>query len=232
MRGELTYTKAEKRHPLDWYVDEVWCGWQLARALGGFAREKAEGLAVWDPCCGYGHTIEAAFALGLTCHISDVVQNVAWDNFDSCPEFTRPTYVSIDFRETTAAPAPCTIVMNPPYSYVKGIAEAFARHALRLASGRVCALLPNKWLSSQGRYDLFMVDHPPVAVLHMTQRPSMPPGDLIHLMGKRAFRGGTIDYCWIVWDVANPAAPGETRVIWLPPLARMDETHLLPGAAL
>ena len=37
----------------------------------------------------------------------------------------------------------------------------------------------------------------------------------------RAYRGGMVDYCAVVWDVRFPAAPGETRTIWLPPLAEM-----------
>lgn len=51
----------------------------------------------------------------------------------------------------------------------------------------------------------------------------MPPGDRIAALGKRAFRGGMVDYCWIVWDVKRPTAPGQTRTIWLPPLHRNSE---------
>lgn len=224
MRGELSSAKFAKRHPLDWYVDEVWCAEQLARALGEFQAEKDAGLAIWDPCCGYGNTIDAAYGRSLQCYLSDVVENVTWENFQPYLTFKRPIFISGDFLEFTAAPAPCSVVFNPPYSYIKGILEACVRHALKLATGRVCALVPNKWLASQNRYDLFMGDAPPLAVLHMTQRPSMPPGDRIHLMGNRAFRGGMIDYCWLVWDVRRPTAPGDTRTIWLPPLARMAET--------
>lgn len=218
MRGELSSGKPSKRHPLDWYVDEIWCARQLAAALGGFAREKAEGLTVWDPACGMGNTLQAAWELGLPTYGSDLVDNFAWANFDACPELPRPAFLSLDFLEQREDPAPCSIVCNPPYSYRKGIAEAFARKALELATGRVCLLVPNKWLSSQARFRLFMEDAPPAAVLHLTQRPSMPPGDMIGLMGRRAFRGGMVDYCWVVWDHQRPTKAGETRAIWLPPL--------------
>lgn len=239
MRGEISSGTFAKRHPLDWYVDEVWCARQLAGALGDFRRERDAGLAVWDPCCGMGNTIQAAWELGLPTHISDVVNNVVWDNFDGLESLTRPIWRSADFLEHTAAPVPCSIVCNPPYSYCKGageyarmlISEAFARHALKLATGRVCLLLPNKWLSSQARYALFMEEHPPLAVLHLTQRPSMPPGDRIHLMGNRAFRGGMIDYCWIVWDAARPTRPGFTRTVWLPPLAQPGKLQPVEGLA-
>lgn len=219
MRGEISSGRHAKRHPLDWYVDEIWCARQLAQALGGFSREREQDLDVWDPCCGMGNTLVAAWEHGLRCWGSDVVDNFDWSSFESEGEDRyQPFATAGDFIALSKAPAPCTIVCNPPYSYIKGIAEAFARHALDLASGRVCMLLPNKWLSSQARYGLFMHDHPPQAVLHLTQRPSMPPGDRIALMGKRAFNGGMVDYCWIVWDVQRPTRPGETRTIWLPPL--------------
>jgi hypothetical protein len=39
---------------------------------------------------------------------------------------------------------------------------------------------------------------------------------MIAAMGTRAYRGGMIDYCAVVWDVRHPTAPGETRTIWLP----------------
>lgn len=224
-RGELSSGRHAKRHPLDWYVEEHWVTFRLADALGRFEREKTEGLALWDPCCGFGNTMTNPPFQGVEVYLSDLVDNVDPQNFenvypDDFPNYRKPMFFSADFLDQTAAPAPCTIVCNPPYSYRKGIAEAFARHALKLATGRVCVLVPNKWLSSQGRYRLFMVDHPPAAVLHLTERPSMPPGDMIAAMGKRAFNGGMIDYCWVVWDIQNPTAPGMTRTIWLPHMSQ------------
>jgi len=231
MRGEISTGTFAKRHPLDWYCEEEWVTYQLFKALGGFADDKAAGLSIYDPAAGYGRTAVTFHAHGFRTFLSDVVCNVDWATFEATGNRQRPLFRNEDFLLIEQAPMPCSIVCNPPYSYIKGIAEAFARHALKLASGRVCMLLPNKWLSSQARFDLFIIEHPPQAVLHLTQRPSMPPGDCIHLMGKRAFRGGMIDYCWIVWDVRKPTAPGETRTIWLPPLSRMDETYSGLGAA-
>lgn len=220
MRGEISSAKFAKRHPLDWYREEHWVSWQLFVALSNFERERKAGLKIWDPSAGAG-AIGATFAeQGFPIVLSDVVRNLDASLFD--PEAgPLPNVVSADFLETKKAPAPCSIVCNPPYSYIKGIAEAFARHALKLATGRVCMLLPIKWLSSQARFGLFMEEHPPRAVLVLTQRPSMPPGDRIQLMGKRAFRNGMIDYCWIVWDCEIETLPGETRMVWLPPLGQM-----------
>lgn len=222
MRGEISSGAFEKRHPYDWYVEEQWVTLQLIQALDGLAAEKAAGLAIWDPCAGYGHIGSAVREYGFEGGIllSDIVANVAWEDFGD-DHTLWPLFKSVDFLETEEAPAPCSIICNPPYSYKKHegmlISEAFVRQALKLSTMRVCAVLPVKWLASQARYRLF-TDHPPFAVLHLTQRPSMPPGDRIKAMGNRAYRGGMTDYCWIVWDVTRPTAPGQTRTVWLPPL--------------
>ncbi|MEO0589076.1 MAG: hypothetical protein AAFZ11_00800 [Pseudomonadota bacterium] len=225
-RGEISSGRHSKRHPLDWYVDPIWCARQLAAALGGFAEEKRQGLAIWDPSCGMGNTLQAAWELGLEVIGSDLVDNFDWATFDACPELKRPVWFRADFLERKHSPGPCSVVFNPPYSYQKDIAERFARHALTLSDKHVCMLMPNKWLVSQARYRLF-TEHPPLAILYLCQRPSMPPGDLIGAMGNRAFSGGMIDYCWIVWDVTRPTARGETRSIWLPPLAQNCEIQPL-----
>lgn len=218
MRGEISTGKFAKRHPLDWYVEAGWEWDQIVRsAEAGVGEDAMDGVSIWDPAAGYGHSGSRLAEWGFSGRIwlSDVVENVAYDDFA-----VRPNFFSADFLELTAPPvSPVSIWCNPPYSYRKGIAEAFVRQALRLATHRVVMLLPNKWLSSQSRYSLFMRDHAPSVVMHFTQRPSMPPGDRIHLMGSRAYRGGMLDYCAILWDVRRPASPGETRTIWLPPLA-------------
>jgi len=219
-RGEISSGRHKKRHPYDWYVDEPWCARQLADALYGFTLEQEAGEAIWDPCCGSGRTMDTFVERGHEVYLSDIVCNVDWSLFEG-GEAEWPVFFGADFLERESAPAPCSIVGNPPYSYrkVQGvlISELFARHALKLTARRVCLLLPSKWLASQSRYRLF-TEHPPIAVLHLCQRPSMPPGDRIEAMGNRAFRGGMVDYCWIVWDVTRPARLGETRTVWLPPL--------------
>ena len=223
MRGEISTGKFAKRHPLDWYAEQGWEWDQIVRAIG-VHEELREGVAIYDPCAGFGHSGSrlAEWGFAERIFLSDLVENVAYDDFE-----VRPTFFSADFLEVTEPPAKqCSIWFNPPYSYIPGIAEAFVRHALKLATHRVVAILPNKWLAPgkdvkrwSNRSRLFRIDHPPQTVLHFSERPSMPPGDRIHLMGNRAFRGGMVDYCAIVWDVRRPTAPGDTRTIWLPPLA-------------
>ncbi|MEM6265927.1 MAG: hypothetical protein AAF494_01860 [Pseudomonadota bacterium] len=237
MRGEITSGKKSKRHPLDWCVDEHWCAEQLAIALNEFGFEWEADLAVWDPSCGMGNTLQAAWQRGIRTYGSDLVDNFAWSEFEGLPALPQPKHFIADFLETEEAPDDCSIVCNPPYSYIDGIAERFVRHALKLATKHVCMLLPVKWLAPgvdqkewSNRSSLFRKEHPPLAIMPMSQRPSMPPGDMIGALGSRAFKGGMVDYCWIVWDVSRPTATNETRVLWLPPLIKNHEIQPLEEA--
>lgn len=223
MSGEVTRTKMASRHPLDWCVEEGW-EWDMVVGAIGVEPEKSEGVAFWDPAAGYGHSASRLQGwFDGPFYLSDLVENVAWDDFD-----TPPVYFDQHFLAAREAPAPkCSIWMNPPYSYCKGdgvyggipIGEAFVRHALKLATHRVVALFPLKWLSGgKKRGPLFRFDHPPQQILFFTQRPSMPPGDMIpalEAVGK-AYKNGQIDYCAVVWDVRHPTPHGETRCTWLP----------------
>ncbi len=228
MRGEISTGRAAKRHPLDWYVEQGWEWEQIVREIG--LREQHDGSAIWDPACGYGHMGSRLQGMGFTgpIFLGDLVNNVAWEDFERRADvvFSAGDFLSIVGR----AGKPCSIWSNPPYSYKKvtyegrkvSISEAFVRHALKLATDRVVMILPAKWLAmGKRRSRLVRRDHPPSFVLHFCERPSMPPGDMILLMGSRAYRGGMVDYCAVVWDVRFPAAPGETRTIWLPPLAEI-----------
>ena len=215
MAGEVTRTRPTSRHPLDWCVEEGW-EWDMVVRQIGTEPEASEDVAFWDPAAGFGHSasrLQGWFKGPF--YLSDLVENVAYEDFD-----VRPTYFNADFLEALAPPAPrCSIFFNPPYSYRKGIGEAFVRRALQLATHRVVALFPLKWLyGGKVRGRMFRRDHPPQQVLVFTQRPSMPPGDMIPALERagKAYKGGQIDYCALVWDVREPTAPGETRIIWLP----------------
>ncbi|MEA3264925.1 MAG: hypothetical protein U9R07_15725 [Pseudomonadota bacterium] len=223
MRGEISSGKFDKRHPLDWYVEEGWEWGKIAKAIG----PEEPGVAVWDPACGFGHSLSRLQGIGFKGELiaSDLVDNLAREDFVEGPP---PEFRSWDFVDwnhpnfANPAPAgPVSIWCNPPYSYKKingeVISQAFARKALELATHRVVFLLPLKWLAG-GMRGRFLREFPPQQILYFTKRPSMPPGDRIHLMGTRAYRGGQVDYCAVVWDRRAPTKPGETRSIWLPSL--------------
>lgn len=234
--GEISSGRKAKRHPLDWYVEQGWEWRQVMQAIG--LREQENGSAIWDPACGFGTSGVWLQDEGFNGQLllSDLVNNLRIENFADADAVHWKGVDFIDDEEVgdfmgdwpSFALDRLSIWSNPPYSYKKvwfdgrkvSISEAFVRQALKLATDRVVMILPHKWLAMGKRRSLLVRrDHPPQYVLHFCERPSMPPGDMIAAMGDRAFRGGMIDYCAVVWDVRNPTAPGETRTIWLPPLS-------------
>jgi hypothetical protein len=186
----------------DWYVEPRWCVEALADAL-----PLVEGSYVWDPCCG-GGTIPAVFAerIGQNRVIAtDIVdrgyQRFAqkWDVLQSGAPFAVKAGMRIN------------AILNPPFKQ----AEAIVRKLLPLVDYRVAILQQLPFLASRGRAKLF-AEFPPSDILILSQRPSMPPGHLVAEMGERAFKGGTTDFCWIVWTRPHDR---ETRVRWLEPRA-------------
>lgn len=232
MRGEISTGRQAKRHPYDWYVEEGWEWEQIVAAIG--LEEAETGAAIWDPAAGFGHSASRLQGLGFKgrLFLSDVVNRVAWADFDRPEDVTfRSACFVEDILAWTDPVERFSIWCNPPFSYrhywVDGrkmiVSEAFVRRALLLATDRVVMILPAKWLAmGKRRSRLVRVDHPPQFVLHFCERPSMPPGDKIEAMGGRAYRGGMVDYCAVVWDARHPTAPGDTRTIWLPPLGLVE----------
>jgi hypothetical protein len=94
------------------YVDPPWCSAAL------FAAEPFDGR-VHDPCAGTGSIVASARAAGFIATGSDLVPR----------DGSRP----VDFLRSRRVHD--NIIMNPPYA--RGLPEAFARHALMLARGKV-----------------------------------------------------------------------------------------------
>lgn len=236
MRGEVSTGRQAKRHPYDWYVEQGWEWEQIAKAIG--LEEADTGATIWDPAAGFGHCAEWLQSAGFRGRflLSDVVNRVDWKAFEH-PEliaFENICFIEDELKQRESHER-ISIWSNPPFSYRKYwldgrqmiVSEAFVRRALQLATDRVVMILPAKWLAmGKKRSRLVRIDHPPQFVLHFCERPSMPPGDMIGAMGGRAYRGGMVDYCAVVWDVRKPTSPGETRTIWLPPLGFVEGSAL------
>lgn len=200
--------KPRTRHADDWYVEPRWAVEAIADVLApklkaSFRRRASR---VWDPACGSGTIPQVFRSRGVTARGSDIVDR------DS-GEFFLPS----DFLSATCCPDQpfehpglWSIISNPPYRQT----EAFVRHALTLAHCYVAVLVPNNWLASQVRH-AFFTSHPPSMIAYLSQRPSMPRGDLVTQLGSKAFKNGKIDYCWVIWNVRRPAPV--TRAIWLAP---------------
>ena len=174
--------KQQPRAPLDWYVEPSWAVEALFDAIMVLG-------SVGDPACGMGTIPEVARRRGHNIVAADIRDR----------GYTAMTTVANFLEDASPFEGVDNIIMNPPYGYRPGIAEAFVRRALALKPAMVAALVPVNWLSGQARYDFFN-SHPPARILHFMERPSMPPGHRLAELGARAFKGGRINYCWIVWE--------------------------------
>lgn len=142
---------------------------------------------VHDPCCGMGT-------------IPKIMRGTGADLIDR--GFGYPVRDFFDDPRVYD-----NIVTNPPY----GIAEKVIEKALASARHKVAALVQTKFLASQKRHSLFMMRETE-RVLIFSRRPSMPPGDMLMKHGEDIRGGGSIDYCWVVW---NKDHDGGCRISWI-----------------
>lgn len=168
------------RHPEDWYVEPRFCVEALADLIepglnGSLWRGRKSG--VWDPSCGAGNILSVFRDRGFSVIGTDIVDRLSLD-FHGCHDF-------LQLERDVLPPGIWSIIFNPPYRD----AENFARQALRLAKRFVAILVPLNWLASRARH-AFFTEHPPLYVAYLSQRPSMPPGDVVADLGNRAFKGG------------------------------------------
>jgi hypothetical protein len=150
-------------------------------------KKRVPMVDVHDPCCGMG-TIPRVFK-GTGADLMDRGYGYPVTNFrlDETPRRN--------------------IVTNPPYR----IAQFVIEHALKLAQERVAALVQMKFLCSQKRYNLFSRSDME-RVIVFSRRPSMPPGQMLETHGESIRGGGSIDFCWAVW---NKNHNGPTQLEWL-----------------
>lgn len=181
-----------ERQKDDWYPEPAWCVELLA---------DAEPFAdhIWDPCCGKG-TIPSVFqARGKRVTGTDIV----WRGWGKKPARKH----GLDFLAGAPLKASGDIVMNPPYKVLR----EFIDQALKTGAGKIAVLTRMSFLASAKRYDWF-VQLPVKRVWVLSDRPSMPPGDV----AVKA-TGGMADYCWII---LQPGWDKEPRLNWL---ARGDQ---------
>lgn len=174
------------RHVTDWYVDPSFCTELLLDAVPFFG-------PIWDPCCGGGTipTVVAKRFLSVAVGGSDLV-------YRGYGQGDRDFFVDPGPHEN--------LIFNPPYKD----AERFIRHAIGVTRRKVAALVNLKFLASQGRRERLFNAYPPAEVLILSRRPSMPPGD----SGIEA-KGGTADYCWIVFSNEQPKPDGHPVIRWI-----------------
>ncbi len=169
----------------DWYVEPPWCVYMLTRHVPALLSVGR----VHDPCCGGGTIPRVLAEMGVAVSGADLrVREPGWGQ-----------------RDFLTDPGPYdAIVTNPPYKQAQAIVE----HALKVVrpGGLVCALVQSKFLFSQRRHQLFTRPETSL-VLMLSRRPSMPPGEELAKHGEDIRGGGSLDFCWVVWQVGRIAVP-------------------------
>lgn len=173
----------------DWYVEPAWC-------IGGLMMWEQFSGSIHDPCCGSGTIPETVNALATS-----PARATGADLVDRGYGYPQQDFLK---DKTTYD----NIVTNPPYK----IAAAVIDHALKHVRYKVAALVQLKFLAAQKRYGLF-TSMAMSSVYIFSRRPSMPPGAMLEKEGEACRGGGSIDYCWCVWDRMNPATTPVIR--WL-----------------
>jgi hypothetical protein len=169
----------------DWYVEPMW----VVRKLLAACHFEGE---IHDPCCGQGTIPQAAHNAGYVATGADIVDR-GYAPAKRLDFMTDPHVYD-------------NIIFNPPYKF----AEQFIHRAMIMVRGKIAVIVNIKFLASQGRYDRLFQQIPPAEVFICSRRPSMPPGG-----GAVEAKGGTADYCWIVWDMGKRPRPETTQMKWL-----------------
>ena len=140
---------------------------------------------VYDPAMGRGNILNVATRKGFYAYGSDIVRRCG-----------RGVFTQGDFLEGPML-SHQNIITNPPYK----LAQQFIERAFDVAEEKIAVLVQLGFLASQKRKrELFNVK-PPTHTLVLSRRPSMPPGNKYD--PEKEARGGTIDYCWLVWDLTT-----------------------------
>ena len=188
MSGAISYVRgiipdAENREKDDFYPTPP----EGTRALLGV--EKFDG-DIWEPACGDGAISKVLIDAGHAVLSTDLMDR----------GFGTPR---IDFLMEWQPRAP-NIITNPPFK----MAEEFARHALKLTTGKVAMLCRLAWLEGKERRVMF--ETTPLARIWVFS------GRLGMQRGRQAGKGegGMIAFAWFVWDHAHKGPP---TIGWVTP---------------
>lgn len=165
------------RSQVEWYIEPEWCVESLAMA-------ERFGPKIYDPACGRG-TIPTVFErLGYEACGSDLIDR-------------GYGYELHDFLEEPGRHLDATIVCNPPYNRGDGVVQ-FVNRSLDLGYQEAAFLVNESFIYSGSRHSFFQ-ESPLRSVWFLSDRPSCPPGELLEA-GKVEAKGGTTNYCWIVFQ--------------------------------
>jgi hypothetical protein len=148
------------------------------------AVEKFDG-PIWEPACGAGDMSRVLEAAGYDVVSTDLVDRGYGQS-------------RVDFLMEYSTRAP-NIVTNPPFK----MAEAFARHAVSLATGKVAFLVRSQFLEGLTRRTLF-AQSPLARVWVFSWRLPISRGEV---KPEAERQGSMATYAWFVWDHSHKGPP-------------------------
>lgn len=200
--GRNKYQDAEyEKDPHEWYIEPRSCVEQLADAI-----DFGDDL-IWDPSCGRGTIPSVFLERGHSVVGSDII-----DRYRPGRPFRFYPGNFLAARTWPKAPPGkrLSIVNNPPFTK----AADFMHRALNMIPiHRAAFIVPLDFLCGQSRFGFF-THWTPSHIALCSERPSMPPGNLVSALGDRAFKGGKSNFVWIVFTAPHR---WKTQTIWLRP---------------
>lgn len=151
--------------------------------------EKFDGV-IWEPACGAGDMSRVMENSGYRVISTDLVARGYGES-------------RVDFLMELKTLAP-NIVTNPPFK----MADDFARHALQLATAKVCLLCRIQFLEGVERRKLFDTT-PPARVWVFSWRLPISRGEIKPAADRK---GSMATYAWFVWDSDHA---GKTELGWI-----------------
>lgn len=178
---------APHRAPYEFYPTPP----EATRAL--LSAERFDG-PIWEPACGEGHISKVLLAAGYDVVSTDLI---AYGYGEPDRDFLAQSI-----------PLAKHIVTNPPYG--RGLADAFAKHAIDLTAqtgGTVAMLMNLAGLCHPLRHD-FYLSRPPAVIYALDECICWPCGD----PGRATTAIAKQRYCWMVWKAGHD---GPTHFQWL-----------------
>lgn len=183
-----------ERDPHGHYVEPQWCSTRSFEAES-FGAPRAR---IFDPACGWGRILRAAWHAGFMPIGGDVVDCLDRNGLGDVAFHVN------DFAQHSPIRAPWSVVCNPPFDHI----QEFCERAVDIAVERVAMLVPLRRLPAAR----WLQRLPLRTVYLLTPRPSMPPASWIAAGNEPG--GRQQDFCWLVFD-KRMAASDSPRLRWL-----------------
>lgn len=204
-------SRREADDSLDYFPTPPWATRALlVHVLGGVLGTGLAGMEVREPACGEGHIAGVLAEFGARVTATDIFD---YGQDDGDVRRSAPGWAgALDWLGAEVEGlAADWVITNPPFG---GRELDFILKALDRATVGVATFLRSQWIEGSSRYEALFSRRPPAIVAQFAERVPLVSGR----WDPEAVSATA--YCWMVW-LAEPTAPGATRLVWIPPGCRV-----------